>query len=208
MNNTNNTALMTNILKQHLPPQSVDYCLNLWQQYQFDFIVTRPRSSKLGDFCAKPLVRERITVNNNLNPYNFLITYLHEVAHLEVFRNYKRRQPAHGKAWKTHFRNLLLPIMTEENFPASVLLPLLHYAQNPKASTTTDMPLMHALRSIDIVPNSNRMMLSDLAEGERFKLQGKIFTKSTTRRTRAFCIEQATQKRYLVSCIASVEPMP
>jgi hypothetical protein len=60
-----------------------------------------------------PSRRERITVNVNLNPYNFLVTYLHEVAHLEVYRQYKRRQPPHGKAWKTHFRLLLIPVMSE-----------------------------------------------------------------------------------------------
>jgi SprT protein len=200
----NNTTAQA-IFEKYLPAQTVDYCWQLWQKYQFDFVVTRPRQTKLGDFLARPNERERITVNANLNVYNFLITYLHEVAHLEVHRHYKRRQPAHGQAWKTHFRNLLVPVMTPEVFPASVLAPLLRYAINPKASTSTDMPLMHALRSLDIKEESALVMVADLAEGEQFILQKKIFIKSTTRRTRAFCIEQSTKKRYLVPCVAWVE---
>lgn len=88
---------------------AVSYCYDLWERYQFDFVAAKPRRTRLGDFRAQLGYRERITVNVNLNPYNFLITYLHEVAHLEVYRKYKRRQPPHGKAWKIIFLDYLFP---------------------------------------------------------------------------------------------------
>jgi SprT protein len=193
------------VFEQYLPPTTVDYCWQIWQKYEFDFVVARPRQTKLGDFMARPNERERITVNANLNPYNFLITYLHEVAHLEVHRSYKRRQPAHGQAWKNHFRNLLVPVMIPDVFPETVLTPLLRYAMHPKASTSTDMPLMHALRSLDVKDSSGILMLADVAEGERFMLKNRVFVKNTTRRTRAFCTEESTKKHYLVPCVAWVK---
>jgi SprT protein len=197
---------MQNILEQHVPAPSVAYCYSLWERYQFDFVAIRPRRTRLGDFTAKPLHRERITVNVNLNPYNFLITYLHEVAHLEVYRQYKRRQPPHGKAWKTHFRALLLPVMNESNFPVSILRPLLDYAQNPTASTGTHLPLMQAIKSID-APQTDLVMVSELPEGQVFRLNQKVFVRGTQRRTRIVCVEKVSQKKYLVAAHAWVEKM-
>ncbi len=197
---------MWNILEHHVPAPSVAYCYDLWERYQFDFVVTRPRHTRLGDFTAKPNQRERITINNNLNSYNFLITYLHEIAHLEVYRSYKRRQPPHGKAWKAHFRALLLPTLNIETFPTSILSPLTQYSYNPTASTGTFLPLMQALKSID-APHSDLVMVSELSEGQAFRLQQKVFIRGTQRRTRIVCIEKTSQKRYLVAAHAWVEIM-
>ncbi|TAF98003.1 MAG: sprT domain-containing protein [Cytophagia bacterium] len=188
---------MKEILQQHVPVAALNYCHDLWLRYQFDFIATRPRRTRLGDFRAETGKRDQITVNQNLNVYSFLITYLHEVAHLEVFRTYKRRQPPHGTAWQNHFRALLVPVMNPDVFPDAVLVPLLHYARAPKASTGSHLPLMQALKAID-QPDTNLVMVSQLAEGTLFELDKKIFIRSTMRRTRIVCIEQQSQKRYTV----------
>lgn len=196
--------VMQKILEGHVPAASVQYCYHLWERYQFDFVASKPRRTRLGDFRAQPGYRERITVNVNLNPYNFLITYLHEVAHLEVYRTYKRRQPPHGKAWKNHFGRLLMPVMNETVFPVSILAPLRHYAQNPMASTGTHLPLMQALKNID-APQTDRVMVSELPEGQLFRLNQKVFVRGTLRRTRVVCVENASQKKYLVAAHAWVE---
>lgn len=198
--------VMQKILEGHVPAASVQYCYHLWERYQFDFVASKPRRTRLGDFRAQVGYRERITVNVNLNPYNFLITYLHEVAHLEVYRTYKRRQPPHGKAWKNHFCMLLMPVMNETTFPVSVLTPLRHYAQNPTASTGTHLPLMQALKNID-APQTGRIMVSELPEGQFFRLNQKVFVRGTLRRTRVVCVENASQKKYLVAAHAWVEKM-
>jgi SprT protein len=196
--------IMRKILEEHVPAASVSYCYGLWERYQFDFVASKPRRTRLGDFRAQPGYRERITVNVNLNPYNFLITYLHEVAHLEVYRKYKRRQPPHGKAWKNHFSGLLIPVMNENNFPLSVLTPLLKYAQNPTASTGTHLPLMQALKNID-APQTDMVMVSQVSEGQLFRLNQKVFVRGTLRRTRVVCVEEVSQKKYLVAAHAWVE---
>ncbi|WP_428667164.1 sprT domain-containing protein [Runella sp.] len=197
-------VVMMEILEGHVPAASVRYCYQLWERYQFDFVASKPRRTRLGDFRAQPGYRERITVNVNLNPYNFLITYLHEVAHLEVYRTYKRRQPPHGKAWKSHFYGLLVPVMNDTVFPISVLTPLRHYAQNPTASTGTHLPLMQALKTID-APQTDLVMVSQVSEGQLFRLNQKVFVRGTMRRTRIVCVEKVSQKKYLVAAHAWVE---
>ena len=39
----------------------------------------------------------RISVNGNLNKYSFLITLIHELAHLLTFTQYKNRVDPHGR---------------------------------------------------------------------------------------------------------------
>ena len=196
---------MLEILTQYVPENTVNYCLKLWEDYQFDFLVSRPRNTKLGDFRWQTGKRERISVNGNLNQYSFLITYLHEVAHLEVYRNYTRRQPAHGKAWKSHFRKLLIPVMTETNFPLSILIPLLQYSQNPTASTATFPPLIQALHEID--KPQNLVMVKQIALGDVFIHQQKSYIRGEIRRTRVLCTQEKTKKQYLFVAHAWVEKM-
>lgn len=194
---------MLEILSKHVPKEAVGYCLKLWQDYQFDFVVSRPRNSKLGDFRWESGKRERISVNGNINQYSFLITYLHEIAHLEVYRDYKRRQPAHGKAWKTHFQKLLIPVMQESIFPVSILRPLVQYSQNPTASTATFPPLIQALHQID--QPQNLVMVKQLEEGCVFIHQEKSYIRGELRRTRVMCTQEKTQKKYLFVAHAWVQ---
>jgi hypothetical protein len=189
---------MKEILDRYVPADAAAYCLELWQHWQFDFVVTKARTSKLGDFRWAMGKREKITVNGNLNPYNFLVTYLHEVAHLVVHRSYTRKQPAHGKAWKTHFQTLLLPVMKPHVFPETVLVPLLDYAKNPRASSSAHVPLMLAFRVIDQPKmNTNTLTVNDIAKGELFRFNKKIYQKGETRRTRVVCTEQKTNEGFL-----------
>ncbi len=194
---------MLEILNKYLPSGSVAYCYSLWQQYQFDFIVKKPRQSRFGDFRWQVGKRDRITVNGDLNPYNFLITYLHEVAHLEVYRNYKKRPPAHGKAWKSHFQKLLQPVMTENNFPDTILIPLLNYSQNPTASTATYPPLMLALSQID--QPQDLTTVGQLPMGAVFIHGNKSYVRGALQRTRVLCTEEKSQRKYLFAAHAMVQ---
>jgi SprT protein len=197
---------MKEILDRYVPADAAAYCLQLWQYWQFDFVVTKERASKLGDFRWAMGKREKITVNGNLNPYNFLVTYLHEVAHLVVHRSYKCKQPAHGKAWKTHFQELLKPVMKPHVFPETVLVPLLDYAQNPRASSSAHLPLMLAFRAIDQPNvNSNLLTLNEIPQGELFRFNKKVYQRGEVRRVRILCTEQKTKKGFLFVAHAWVE---
>ena len=71
------------ILKAHVPDDAVHYCLELWTSIPFNFKVKNNRTTKLGDYrYDRRNGAHSITVNMDLNEYSFLITYIHEVAHL------------------------------------------------------------------------------------------------------------------------------
>ncbi|WP_128547249.1 sprT domain-containing protein [Larkinella soli] len=179
------------ILEKHIPEAAVAYCTDLWKKYPFAFRVTRPRRTKLGDFRAEPGKGFTITVNDNLNPSAFLITYLHEVAHLIVFRQYRRRGAPHGSLWQRTFREVMQPILHEGVFPASVLEPLRDYLTNPAASTGAHSALTHALRQLDARPTGQKLLI-EVPEGETFRFLQKDYVRGMKRRTRVVCTEKSS----------------
>ncbi|HAD34265.1 MAG TPA: hypothetical protein DCF44_07170 [Chitinophagaceae bacterium] len=44
-----------------------------------------------------------MSVNGNLNSYHFLITLLHEIAHMLVWEQFRNRVKPHGLEWKHVF---------------------------------------------------------------------------------------------------------
>lgn len=194
-------------LASYVPAAAAAYCTDLWKQHQFELRVVRPRRTRLGDFTRRPHQRPRITVNVNLNPYSFLITYLHEVAHHVVYATYATKRVApHGKEWKTAFRNLLVPVLHETFFPEDILIPLRRYAQNPMASTGSDQALVQALARYDNrEPDLNKKTLMHLKEGENFVFQKREFIRGPLRRTRVLCVEKSSNRRYTIPAHALVE---
>ncbi|TDB69047.1 SprT-like domain-containing protein [Arundinibacter roseus] len=194
-------------LAQYLPAAALPYCLMLWEKHGFELRVVKPRRTRLGDFTKKPNERPRITLNANLNPYSFLLTYLHEVAHHVVYSTYKKRVNPHGSEWKKCFHLLLLPVLNEDCFPADVLPALIRYAANPKASTGGDPNLVHALARYDQAGLicSNKKILSHLIEGVNFVFQNREFIRGPLRRTRVLCVEKTSNRRYTIPAHALVE---
>ncbi|MBY0434259.1 MAG: SprT-like domain-containing protein, partial [Cyclobacteriaceae bacterium] len=123
------------LLREHVPAPAVAYCLQLWQQQPFDFKLRKSRATKVGDFTCRQGKKPRITVNRDSHPFLFLITYIHEVAHLVVHQQYGWKVEAHGKIWKETFIRLLNPVMTDEIFPPALLTVLRRHMRNPKASS-------------------------------------------------------------------------
>ncbi len=195
---------LNEILVKHLPASSVSYCLQLWQARPFKFKLRKSRQSKIGDFSCKHGQTPQITVNNDLHPYMFLITYVHEVAHLHVHQQYGHRAEAHGEEWKNTFRDLLVPLLTAEVFPEKLLRGLKKHMVNPKASTYSDTELTELLREFD--PKWSRAtLLSEIPEGSLFGLHGKWFRKGALQRTRVLCLELKTKRKFLVPADIVVE---
>ncbi len=204
---------LTEILQKHVPAEAVDYCVQLWENKHFSFTVSRTRSSCYGNHSFRSDKGHHITVNHDLNPHAFLLTYVHEVAHLKTFEDNQRtflqkmlkRRPKidpHGEEWKRSFQVLMQPILNERFFPESILQPLQLYMQNPKASSVSYHPLAKVLH----LNEKEGDFLSDLAIGQLFVFRDKTYKKIETRRTRILCEEQATKKRFLIASIAKVEP--
>jgi hypothetical protein len=192
------------LLQQYCPADAVQYCYHLWQKDIFVFKIKKERTSKLGDYRYSPASQppHQISINHTLNPYSFLVTYIHEVAHLHTFSRYKRKVLPHGKEWKRNFQQLMLPLLNEKIFPTDILLPLQQYMQNPKASSCSDMRLFKALQGYNL---SAKPLLLELSTGETFRLHGRVFEKGVIRRTRVVCKETSTGKQYSISVQAPVE---
>ena len=168
-------------------------------QYWIDEInvsvgISNPRKSKLGDFRVVDN-QMKITINNNLNKYSFLITLVHELAHAFIFKKYKYNVSPHGKHWRLMFKSLMLNFLSPDYFPEDILRVLSKHMINPKASTFTDLNLIKILKQYDISPS---VTISDLSAGDLFKIDsGKIFLRGEISRKRIKCIECKTKKIYL-----------
>jgi hypothetical protein len=197
----------TSFLSGRVPDQAIPYCYELWKENPFHFVVTKSRSSKLGDFTyQKNRSVQKITVNHDLNSYQFLITYIHEVAHHRVYAKYGSSRMPHGMEWKREFQRLMEPMLVREVFPMDVLVPLRRHMSNPKASAGADLFLMKELRKYDPeVKGESEILLSDLMLGQQFMFKNRMFEKLESRRTRVLCEEVGTGRRFLISGHASVE---
>nr|MBI1232429.1 transcription elongation protein SprT [Cytophagales bacterium] len=194
-------------IQGRVPDAALTYCFSLWEAKPFHFVISRSRSSKLGDFRFRrdqPI--QKITINHDLNPYQFLITYIHEVAHHRVYAAHSQRCLPHGVEWKRTFQELMLPMIADRSvFPLDILIPLRRHMLNPKASSGADLFLMKELRKYDPQdPEMQKTLLSDVKLGEKFELKNRVFQKLESRRTRALCLEVATGKKYLISGHAAV----
>lgn len=191
------------ILQSHVPASSLEYCFSLWKESPFELKITKSRQTKVGDFTSRRTkLHPRITLNNDLNPFLFLVTYVHEVAHLRVYLQFGNRLDPHGDKWKTTFTDLMVPLLWESVFPEEILHELRRHMINPKASSFADTDLTQAFRKFD--KNSSQMVLSDVPEGSIFRLQGRYFKKGKLRRTRVLCREMQSKKDYLVPADALV----
>jgi SprT protein len=192
------------ILQVHIPPSALEYCFKLWQQNPFELKLTKSRQTKVGDFTSRGTKRHpRITLNNDLNPYLFLVTYVHEVAHLHVYLRLGNRVDPHGEEWRTTFTDLMIPLLWESVFPEEILHELRRHMISPKASSFADADLTQAFRRFD--KNAHQQaLLSEIPEGSIFNFQGRYFKKGKLRRTRVVCLEIKSKRNYLVPADALV----
>ncbi len=189
----------------HFPPEVAEYCFQLWQDHPFEFIVSKARDTKLGDFRFSPSKGYQITVNHNLNPYAFLVTYLHEVAHRVTYDLHKNKVNPHGNEWKRNFYELFEPILDDELLPATLVAVLKKYLQNPTATSNGYAPLVTVLASFDKDQVAG-VRLVDLGEGQVFQLKNLTLIKGKLRRTRYICQDTQSGKNYLVAKNAYVQP--
>lgn len=196
-------SAITSLLQQHLPATAVAYCLALWEETPFQFSLRASRSTKLGDFTCRPGRAPRITVNRDSPPYQFLITYLHEVAHLRVHLHHGWNVAPHGKEWKSNFRDLCLPLLHQGIFPDALAEALRIHLQNPFASSLTDIRLTEALRQLD-PQAATALQLADLPLGSRFQIRGRWFQKGELKRKRVVCRDLKTRRNYLIQADALV----
>ncbi|NRD20975.1 SprT-like domain-containing protein [Winogradskyella eckloniae] len=187
-----------------IPESSKPLILRILEDDKLSIKVKNERKTRHGDYRSMPNGRHQITINSNLNPFRFLITLIHEIAHYEAYKTYGRGIKPHGKEWKTTFQHLMLPFIRPEIFPSDLLPLLARHFKNPKASSDTDTQLAYALKQFD--ETNDKTYVFELPLNQTFKLyNGRVFKKGNKRRKRYECVEVNSGKLYLFNPNAEVE---
>jgi hypothetical protein len=198
---------LKDVLSRYLPENAVDPLFELVKLYGVHLKIVNERVTRHGDYHRDASGYHRITVNANLNKYRFLITLVHEIAHLAAFEKYGRNIKPHGEEWKSTFQKLMLPMIRPQVFPNQLLPLLARHFRNPKASSDTDATLSLALKEFD--ERSDKNYIFEVPYGSRFRIyNGRVFEKGAQRIKRFECRELSTGKIYLFNPNAEVELLP
>jgi SprT protein len=193
-------------LEKFLPDGSFMHVVDYLNYYKVHLTITKERRSVLGDYRhAARGGNHRISINGNLNKYEFLITLLHELAHLLVFEQYQQRVESHGKEWKSCYSGLLVDFVQHNIFPADIGQALRRSIINPSATANGETELLLVLRKYDAHKKEGWVPVNDVPEGALFQMEGgKVFRKGAKRRRRFECVEVKTGLHYTVSPIMEV----
>jgi len=195
------------LLFEYLPEKSVDIIYNWIVEKEVHLKIARERKTKLGDYRPPVYYKNhRISVNYNLNKYSFLITLVHEFAHLMVWEKYKNKVEPHGKEWKETYRDLMLNFLEKDIFPADLESELKKSIKNSKASTGSEINLSRIIKKYD--KHNGKTTLEELPENSLFILEdGKRFKKGPKQRTRYKCLNIDNRKIYLVHALSTVKQL-
>jgi SprT-like family len=199
---------LSETLSKYLPEHAVKPVFELIVANQVHLKIVNERVTRHGDYRKGLSGKHEITVNASLNKYRFLITLIHEIAHLAAFEKYGRNIKPHGIEWKLTFQQLMLPYIRPEIFPHSVLPLLANHFKNPSASSDTDARLAFALKQFD-ERKSDIYFIHEVPNGSKFRIQnGRIFQKKGLRVKRYECLEISTGRLFLFNPNAEVEILP
>jgi len=193
-----------NELAEFLPSGAIDYVYPFLDNNKVHLRVTRQRTTKHGDY--RPPIEypnHRISVNGTLNPYSFLLTLVHEMAHLEVWKKQKSFGEPHGHQWKTAFASMMKPLLENNIFPSDLKQALLSHLQHPRA-TTGDKNLTVLLQRYD---KKKAILLQDIPENALFSINGRVFRKLHKARTHYHCQCRYSKRMYRVNGLAEVVPV-
>lgn len=192
------------ILKKYIPEQSIETISEWIYHFDFKLKIKKERTSKHGDY--RPPSSEKnhqITVNKNLNKYAFLITLVHEIAHLSAWNKHKNKIKPHGEEWKYEFKTLMTPFVGQNIFPEDIKQTLSNYLKNPAASSCSDISLSRTLKKYD--QKEGIFLLEEIPVNSVFKIKpDRHFIKGEKIRKRFKCKEVHTRKEYLFNPLAEV----
>ena len=195
---------MKEILAKYIPERAVLPVFEVIRRHKIHLKIVNDRVTRHGDYRRTPSGQHQITVNASLNPYRFLITLLHEIAHLLAFERYGFAIKPHGIEWKRTFQQVMLPFIHPNIFPPTLLPLIARHFKNPRASSDTDSKLSLALKQFD--PENDKNYIFEIPLGSTFRLyNGKIFQRGEKKVKRYECLELQTGKTYLFNPNAEVE---
>lgn len=196
--------MMKDVLAQYIPEKAVATTFELIKLNNVHLKIVNDRVTRHGDYRKLPNGMHQITVNASLNQYRFLITLIHEIAHLMAFKKYGMQIKPHGKEWKYVFSTVMAPFIHPEIFPSKLLPVLSNHFRNPTASSDTDAKLSLALKQFDA--RNDKSYIFEIPFGSMFRIyNGRIFKKGAKKIKRYECLEVETGRVYLFQPNAEVE---
>jgi hypothetical protein len=186
------------ILQSYIPVESVDEICNILALYPLKIKIVNPRKRIQGSYRRPRFSTEChiITINRDLNPYTFLITLLHEIAHMQAW--VKNRTLRHGTDWKLCFTNLIKQFLSLNVFPEDIQCALKKHLQNIKSSEFLDIFLSKTLQKYDAEPSTaqNLIPLEDVPKNTVFLYGDKKMEKQSLMRKYYLCRDLKTNKLY------------
>ncbi|WP_281613323.1 SprT-like domain-containing protein [Flammeovirga sp. SubArs3] len=203
-------AELADSLSKYTPRQAAMIFADWVLHYHIYVKIKKDRKSINGDY--RPPQRghgHRISINASLNPYQFAITFAHEVAHLVVWNQFQNRVAPHGKEWKAQFGKLLGVLLKANTFPEDLIEAITLHQKKPLASSTNDPVLRKALSKYDMDQiDDGTVFLEDLLDGDTFSLENNgIFIRNKKLRKHYLCTEKITGKQFRINSLARVTPI-
>lgn len=132
---------------QDLIPEAARPLIREWsEKYGVIYTVVARRKTKLGDHRYDSLRRiSSITLNEDSNPYRFLVTLVHELAHARVRFESPARVAPHGKEWKTAVKEMMFEVKERGVFPYDVEVAIERHFSSPKYTDTIDSVFVRIL---------------------------------------------------------------
>ncbi len=196
------------ILAKYMPAAAVEPIYDFMEQYHVHLHITRKRTSKLGDYRwpQRGHNYQEISVNGDMNPYQFLMVLLHEMAHLNTHQRHGNDIQPHGHEWQEQYRQLLQQYLP--CFPDDIATLIAQYTAHIPLSRTIEKQIDAQLRHYDpdYTPTDD-LTLNQLAPGTAFRIVDKpqkLFRALEKRRTRWICLGLDDNRQYLVSGTARV----
>jgi len=189
------------LIKDYFPESALDYVTNQIISLNFKLIISKKRFSRLGVFRpSKNNNKPVISINYDLDKNLFFIVYLHEVAHLMVWNNYKKRTAPHGREWKEQYRKILIEALNKNLFPEETKESIINSLTRPNFHKNLQKKF-----SDSSIENSNLTRVKNLPENCIFTLcNGRSFKIIRKIRTRYKCQDVKNGKYYLVNSQAEV----
>lgn len=202
------TQVYKNTLSKYLPDEAIMPVFELIEQHHVQLRISRARRTKLGDY--RPTHRgepHRISINHNLNKYSFLITLIHEIAHLVVHERYGFKVKPHGVEWKMAYKELMQPFLTLNIFPPDLNRVLNKFLKNAKASSYSSTELVRLLRAYD-EEQLPGIPIEEIAINSIFKtLNNQQYKVIEKRRKRYKCLNLDNRRLYLFDPLVQVIPL-
>jgi SprT protein len=192
-------------IRSFIPQDAVDIVVRWITDHGITLTITENRKSIFGDYrWPRQDKGHRISVNGDLNQYAFLITLVHEMAHLTTWEKFRNTVSSHGKEWKAEYKILMDEFTGRKIFPADIKMAFKEHLVSPNYSHCVDEQLMSLLKKHDKIP---AIHIVDLPERSLFEFQGRIYQKGKKLRKRFRCIDMLTRREYFFSPIAEIKKM-